>query len=181
MYSELTERFTRLLIDAFNHEDNNFKDPHQAFVRVSCDMGGQLYKELAEIEGLDLETINKVHKLDNRFVDVGSQVFADAVVEHQQNYVGDNQVDAYSVIASGLACKDFVFSAYRKFDLDVNLDTGAPDEIPREMVLGQVVEKHRISRDWSIIEEANTKLEALYQAGLESVESNDAPLDSSSH
>lgn len=182
MYSELTERFTRLLVDAFNHENNVRKDPYGEHLEVICDMGLQLYKELAETEGLDLETVNKVHKLDNRFVDVGTQVFANAVLEHQQNYVGDNQVDVYIATSSGLAYKDFIFSATRKFDLTVNPDTDAQDTLTRELVLSPVVEKHRISRDWFIIDEANEALEALYQAGLESVEgSTDAPLDSATH
>lgn len=151
---QLTSRITEKLLEDFKLETNATNYGGDAGVKV--EVGDQFYKELAEFEGLSIETINKVHALDNHFMDIAQQAFGDAVINDQQA-VG-NLTNVYQ-FQNTLQQRKFNFVASRGLD-DDDHDIQMIVDPARMLVVNE-------TREPTIRAEVNARLEALYREAMQ--------------
>lgn len=154
---QLTGRITEKLLEEFKLEANATNNGADG-PGVKVEVGDQFYKELAEFEGLSIETINKVHALDGRFMDIVQQAFGEAVISDQKAVGSLTNVYEFQ---NTLRERKFRFSAFRSMDIDDN-DTYM-------FVEPASVRFIDVTREPVIRAEVNARLEALYRNAMQSI------------
>lgn len=146
-------QMTQTLVEGFNNPAN-YTAPGVLVV-----LEDEFYKQVAGAMGVDMETANKVHSVDQAYAIAVQEAFGDAVVEHQKTFEHANSVDEY-VCATRLQ--------YR--NVDVEARRAQVDDHEFHQIIGNVkTEVYDTDALSDIRHASNAQLEALYRNAMQSV------------